>query len=151
MRLNRYCWSQWSFLGCQNSDSVSASSSNFHHWPLLALLLLHLGDSAELNFAILYTYVWSLVGAVWQALLSFETKYFVVFWMIVGICSWDKNHRPWLHHSLWHIISEEWWGIVTEEIFTKSNWNYCSWTVTSWFCFHCPTTTIIIVTINCPF
>ena len=44
---------QWSYLGCQNSDSASSSnfhhlallvalvshSSNFHHWPLLALLV----------------------------------------------------------------------------------------------------------------
>ena len=41
-------------LGYQSSDS--ASSSKFHHWPLLALLVvlvLHWGYSADLNFAIL--------------------------------------------------------------------------------------------------
>ena len=59
-------------LGCQSSDSASSSklnhllamlvalvshSSNFYHWPLFPLLVelvLHLGDSADLNFAILY-------------------------------------------------------------------------------------------------
>ena len=60
------------YVGYQTSDSASisklhhlallraqvSSSSNFHHWPLLALivaLVLHYGDgdSADLNFAIL--------------------------------------------------------------------------------------------------
>ena len=66
--------SQWSFLGCQNSDSASSSklhhltllallvelvsySSNFQQWPLLALLVvlvLHEGESMAFIFAILY-------------------------------------------------------------------------------------------------
>ena len=48
---------QLSYFVCQTSDS--ASSSNFHRWPLLALLLeivLHLGDSA--NFSILYMIIY---------------------------------------------------------------------------------------------
>ena len=56
--------------GCQTSNSARCSKSHhlallvalshssiFHHWPLLALLValvLHYGDSADLNFAILY-------------------------------------------------------------------------------------------------
>ena len=30
---------QWSYIGCQNSNS--ASSSNFHQWPLLVVLVPH--------------------------------------------------------------------------------------------------------------
>ena len=45
-------------LGYQTSNS--ASSSNFHHLALFALLValvLHKGDSMDLNFAILYTII----------------------------------------------------------------------------------------------
>ena len=73
-QVSGWCWSLLCndlLPGCQTSDSASSSkfhhlallvvlvshSSNFHHWPLLALLValvLNYGDSADLNFAILY-------------------------------------------------------------------------------------------------
>ena len=49
--------------------ALVSCSSNFHHWPLLALivaLMLHLGDSADLKFAILYIIIalaWSQVSS----------------------------------------------------------------------------------------
>ena len=75
-------------IECQKSDSASSSkfhhlallvalvshSSNFHHWPLLALLValvLHKGDSADLNFAILYM----IIGANKYAVGATDTQY----------------------------------------------------------------------------
>ena len=69
------CSHQWSYLGCQNTDSASSSkfhhlaflallvalvshSSNFHHLALLVALVLR-SDSSDLNFAILYMIIGS--------------------------------------------------------------------------------------------
>ena len=83
--------------GCQTINSASSSkfyhlallvvlvscSSNFQHWPLLALfvaLVLHKGDSADFIFAILYMIIEKIrleylgVHLSWDTLLTLETQ-----------------------------------------------------------------------------